>query len=92
MSTLVHVLALGDPTDAALRELSSVVAARRKLPPPAVRRLLRETAGVSLAQVARAVGVSKQCVSQWELGSRRPSGERLERYIAVLDTLRGGPG
>jgi DNA-binding transcriptional regulator YiaG len=82
---------LSETHEDALRALSTAVAARRALPEPQVCKLLRTTAGVSLAEVAKAVGVSKQAVWTWEEGTRRPTGARLERYLAVLDTLRGAP-
>jgi DNA-binding transcriptional regulator YiaG len=68
-------------------DLAHVLFARRALPPPDGRRQLREAAGVSLAAVGRAVGVSGECVRLWEAGLRFPSGERLGRYVEVLQLL-----
>ena len=61
---------------------------RRRLPPPALRRAVRQSAGMSAAQVATALGVTRQAVSAWERGTRCPRGEMLEAYVAVLDELR----
>jgi predicted transcriptional regulator len=63
--------------------------ARRRLPDPRVRRLLREAAGVSQAELASVVGVSRPSVSRYETGSRNPRGRRLLAYLAALDRLRG---
>lgn len=65
--------------------------AARDLPPPGVRRALREAAGLSLADVADAVGVSRQAVGHWEDGTRFPRPEHLEPYVQVLRLLSGGP-
>ena len=62
--------------------------ARRELPPPAARRALREAGGVSQQDVARAVGVTRQCISWWESGQRVPAGRNLAGYVRVLDEIR----
>jgi DNA-binding transcriptional regulator YiaG len=85
------VLTKNTPEEA-LHRLALAVQARRELPPPETCRALRLAAGVSLAEVAEAVGVTKQAVLFWELGQRRPTGPRLARYVTVLDALRGQPG
>ena len=65
--------------------------ARSELPEPRVRRALREAAGVSQADVAAAVGVSRQAVDHWESGTRYPRPKHLAAYLEVLRILRGGP-
>jgi DNA-binding transcriptional regulator YiaG len=60
---------------------------RRALPAPSMRRALREANGISAAELARPMGVTRQTVSKWELGRRTPSGPLLEAYVAVLDEL-----
>ena len=64
--------------------------ARRSLPAPAAQRALRLAAGATLQEIADAVGVTNQAVSLWEKGKRVPRGEKLRRYVEVLDLLRGG--
>jgi transcriptional regulator with XRE-family HTH domain len=59
----------------------------RTLPPPTVRRLLRTRAGISVRQLAAAIGVSPAAVSRWETGLRTPRGAALETYSAALDRL-----
>lgn len=56
------------------------------LPEAQVRRDLRERAGLSKAQVARALGVSPSTVAGWETG-RDPSGELRTKYAYLLDGL-----
>lgn len=67
-------------------------AKRKQLPPPGLRRAVREAAGVSLDAVAEHCEVSHQTVSYWERGMRTPTGERLERYAELLDRLAKGQG
>lgn len=56
------------------------------IPEAQVRRDLRERAGLSKAQVARALGVSPSTVTGWETG-RDPSGELRTKYAYLLDGL-----
>jgi transcriptional regulator with XRE-family HTH domain len=53
-----------------------------------MRRAIREAAGVSAARVAREIGVTRQAVTFWERGLRRPTGRFLVAYLEVLDMLR----
>jgi DNA-binding transcriptional regulator YiaG len=71
-----------------LAPLTAKLQARRELPSPAARRALRTAAGVSQEDVARAIGVTRQCISWWEAGGRTPSGENLTRYVAALDEIK----
>jgi DNA-binding transcriptional regulator YiaG len=57
------------------------------LPPPAIRRALREAAGLFQVDVAEVIGVSDSTVSQWEGGWHRPRGARLSEYADLLDAL-----
>lgn len=61
---------------------------RRGLPSPESRRAIREMAGVSTADVAQALGVSRQTISNWETGKRSPCGAHLEGYLEILSLLR----
>jgi transcriptional regulator with XRE-family HTH domain len=60
--------------------------ARRRLPEPRFRRMLRESAGVSQGDIAKALGVSRSAVSRWESGQRDPS-STLVPYVDLLDRL-----
>jgi transcriptional regulator with XRE-family HTH domain len=57
---------------------------------------LRREAGLTLADVAAALGVSKPTVWAWEKGKARPLPERLDAIAAALgvapDLLSPGPG
>ena len=68
--------------------LREELSARRDLPPPAERRALREVAGISLDVIARELGVTRQAVGHWELGTRHPNGRNLRRYVEILRILR----
>lgn len=58
---------------------------RLKLPSPALRRALRENAGLSQTLLAEQLGVSRAAVSRWETGDRTP---REDNRIAYADALR----
>ncbi|MFO6428483.1 helix-turn-helix domain-containing protein [Erythrobacter sp. W302b] len=57
---------------------------------------LRREAGLTLAEVAATLGVSKPTVWAWEKGKARPLPERLDAIAAALgvapDMLASGPG
>ncbi|MFF9899319.1 helix-turn-helix transcriptional regulator [Streptomyces longispororuber] len=59
-----------------------------ELPAPAERRELRRTARLSQAQVAQAVGVSRETVSAWEAGRWDPTGEARAKYRRLLHGLK----
>jgi DNA-binding transcriptional regulator YiaG len=64
------------------------VRAEQALPPPRVRRSIREAAGVSQRAVASELGISGMTVSRWEDGTRSPRGELAALYVALLAQLR----
>jgi DNA-binding transcriptional regulator YiaG len=66
-------------------ELLAQVRARRRLPSPSKRRAIRERAGVSLRDLADALGVSHAAVRGWEQGAT-PRDRRAE-YADVLAEL-----
>ena len=51
-------------------------------------RALRLAAGLTLEEIAGAVGVTRQAVAAWETGERRPRGENARRYGEALRGLR----
>ena len=71
-----------------LEELLERKQLRTRLPSPTVRRALREDVGLSQLDIADLVGATPAAVSRWEAGLREPTGERLERYLDVLERLR----
>jgi DNA-binding transcriptional regulator YiaG len=73
----------------AITALVQRVQARRRLPSPPARRLLREQAGLSQQDVADALGVTRTAVSLWEAGDREPRPAHRERYLELLDRIAG---
>jgi transcriptional regulator with XRE-family HTH domain len=69
-----------------IESLRTRIAVRRSLPSHARRRELRTLAGLTLREIAEAVGVDIATVSRWE-HERDPRGEHLDRYVAVLRLL-----
>jgi DNA-binding transcriptional regulator YiaG len=61
--------------------------AQRELPDPRRAKALRHAAGVSLQELADAVGVSQRAIAYWESGKRRPRGPQLERYVEAINAL-----
>jgi DNA-binding transcriptional regulator YiaG len=68
------------------------VRAARRLPPPAVARAIRASAGVSQQRLADELGVCRVTVARWEIGARTPRGEIRLRYVDLLDQLREATG
>jgi DNA-binding transcriptional regulator YiaG len=66
-------------------ELLERVRARRRLPPPTERRRIRERAGVSLRDLAAAVGVSHATIRNWEAGATPR--EHRAAYARLLEEL-----
>jgi transcriptional regulator with XRE-family HTH domain len=60
---------------------------RRSLPAPGMRRTLRQRAGISQTDLARALGVDRATVSRWESGDRQPDDGFLQAYLEALDRL-----
>jgi transcriptional regulator with XRE-family HTH domain len=52
-----------------------------------MRRALRESAGLSAAELATEIGVTRQAVANWERGLRTPRGKNLVDYVSVLEQL-----
>ncbi|MFG3248357.1 helix-turn-helix domain-containing protein [Streptomyces sp. NPDC048187] len=57
------------------------------LPPPKLRRRLRETAALTQTQLASRVGVTPGTVRAWESGRTTPRGRKREAYAKLLKTL-----
>ncbi|MEU3658455.1 helix-turn-helix domain-containing protein [Streptomyces sp. NPDC032940] len=61
------------------------------LPPPEVRRRLREAAGLTQDQLAERVGVPRERVGAWESGRGTPRGRRRDAYAKLLAALADEP-
>lgn len=68
---------------AARMELSAV-----RLPEARKRTAIRQAAGLTRSQLAEVLGVTRQCVYNWESGRRHPRGEHLQQYHQALDAMR----
>lgn len=60
---------------------------RRSLPPPEEREALRKAAGLSLRDVADAMGVAATTVHFWETGQRNPNAQHLDAYLTALSAM-----
>lgn len=58
--------------------------AERALPEPAERERRRRQSGVSQTGLARMIGVTRRTVYAYEHGTQEPTGNRRERYAAIL--------
>jgi transcriptional regulator with XRE-family HTH domain len=70
------------------RALLERLRSQRQLPPAAERRRIREAAGVSLRQLAAAVGVSAMAIVRWEQGATPRNPHHLHAYGRLLDEFR----
>jgi DNA-binding transcriptional regulator YiaG len=61
---------------------------RRKLPPAAERQRIRQAAGISLRELAAALGVSHMAVVRWEAGARPADPAHVASYGRLLNELR----
>lgn len=64
----------------------------RRLVSTGAARVIREAAGLSLAEAAAAIGVHKTSLWRWETQSRSPRGDAAARYLAFLDEMTGTGG
>lgn len=64
--------------------------AARDLPSPAMRRAIREDAGITQDDIAGTFSppIARQTVSRWETGNRRPRGDHLVQYSELLRHLQ----
>ena len=62
----------------------------RRLQDSGQARRIREQAGVSVALLARSIGVQEATVWRWETGRSRPREEAALRWLAALETMAGG--
>jgi DNA-binding transcriptional regulator YiaG len=58
--------------------------AQRKLPPAAERKRIRKAAGVSVRQLAAALGVSRMAPVRWEKGAMPRDPEHVREYAELL--------
>jgi DNA-binding transcriptional regulator YiaG len=76
-------------SDTALSGLLNEVKEAQRLPPPAIARAIRESAGITQQQLADAVHVHRVTLARWESDrSAKPKGELRARYAVALRGLR----
>lgn len=70
--------------------LAGYLEAKRDLPPPKIRRAIRQGAGASLDMVAADFDppISRHALRHWENGTRNPTPEHLVQYVSILRRLR----
>lgn len=73
--------------DSTRQRILNQIRVRRSLPPPEQRVALRKAAGLTLQEVADAVGVTAAAVWNWERGERKPNAKHLAAYLDALDAL-----
>ncbi|MEY9940526.1 helix-turn-helix domain-containing protein [Streptacidiphilus sp. MAP5-3] len=76
-----------DSRFAGVDALLAAVNAGTVLPVPAERVRLRETAGLTVAAVAQALGTRPATLESWEAGRSEPTGDRLAAYRRLLEGL-----
>jgi DNA-binding transcriptional regulator YiaG len=54
------------------------------LPPPGERAALRKQYGVTQAQLAAVLRISRKTLGTWEAGTAKPTGAKRDQYAAVL--------
>ena len=69
------------------QEIRDLVEAKR-LPPPLLRKELRKSGGLTQADLAAQVGVTKQTIWLWEADRVKPRGMNLLRYSQALNELK----
>lgn len=84
----LFVMAVRTETSDRTEQLLEQLRSRRQLPPPAERRRIREAAGVSLRELAGAIGTSHMAVDRWEKGAAPRNPAHLRAYSRLLDELR----
>ena len=64
------------------------IAKGRRLAASGAGRALRVAAGLSLRDLARALGTSPAVVSRWERGQRVPHADMAEQWVTLLGRLQ----
>jgi DNA-binding transcriptional regulator YiaG len=76
------------PNTSGLTEVITAKLKARGLPAPSECLRIRREAGIAGADIAAALGVSRQAVDQWERGLRRPRGQLAADYMDLLRALK----
>lgn len=68
-----------------------LVARARRLASTGDAKRLRESSGLSVSEVAAAIGVSRTALWRWEAGQRAPRGAAASAWAAFLNELERQP-
>jgi transcriptional regulator with XRE-family HTH domain len=71
----------------AVADVLAEVRVTRSLPPPTMRRALREAAGLTQERLGSALGVSRIAICRWESGLREPCAKNRVAYAHLLAAL-----
>jgi DNA-binding XRE family transcriptional regulator len=82
------MLTPGTRTKAVAAAGALAVTEARQLAASGAGQMIREAAGLSLAELGAAIGVDASTIFRWEEGSRRPFGENAVGYRDFLRQLR----
>jgi DNA-binding XRE family transcriptional regulator len=74
-------------SNGAVADVLAEVRVTRSLPPPTMRRALREAAGLTQERLGSALGVSRIAVCRWESGLRQPTRKHRAAYAALLAAI-----
>lgn len=85
---MLFVMAVRTETPDRAEQLLEQLRSRRQLPAPAERRQIREAAGVSLRELAGAIGNSHMAVDRWEKGAAPRNPAHLRAYSRLLNEFR----
>jgi plasmid maintenance system antidote protein VapI len=62
--------------------------AAHDLPSPSMQKAIVDGSGVPQTDLAEEIGVHRVTFNRWVMGHRRPTGEHLVRYVALLEALQ----
>lgn len=62
--------------------------AARRLPPPAIAKLIRVQAHISQEELAQELQVHRVTLGRWEAGTSAPRGKARAHYARLLDALQ----
>lgn len=84
-----EVIQLPDDEEALFSAVDALLehVAQAPLPPPAERKRLREAAGLSQDQIAKALSARRESVGNWETGRSEPRPPKRAAYARLLEGL-----
>ena len=72
------------------KEREAIIELRdRRDPDPSELRDVRREAGISVAELSQALGISRSSLYEWENGEKRPWHRHRVRWYEAIELLRG---